>query len=299
MRLAMFGSDPRFALLRRALTVLAVAMLVVVAAPAEAGKKGKKKKKKGDEPPPVGWVEYEKGACYNPPNFADFAAGPKRMAWQDTRNAIVGQWRGERNDGIQFDSKRVEAFETVLLSEPERIERVAKSNFDQCTAAMQSGNPSKWAQWMIDMPGELTAGECPHPPLDSTLQYYLEIRTDWDLAARVCRGDRVIIDATEADYYRITKDGPWINAAGDPEGTDVDGFPCERSDCLRGQLIMRFQTESGIDEISPVGLEKTFLAPDHGTITLMINDNEVVDNEFKVESGVEHHTGIQYKPAGG
>ncbi|MEO0603702.1 MAG: hypothetical protein AAF211_19850, partial [Myxococcota bacterium] len=266
----------------------------------EAGKKDKKKKKGKNEAPKIGWVEYANGSCYHPPQFSDLATGPKRMAWQDTRNAIMGQWNGERGDGIKFDKKVVESFETLLLGVPERIETVADRNLEQCLAAMEEGgNPSAWSTWMVDMQGELTEGECPHPPLDQTLQYYLEIRTDWDLPAKVCRGDRVIIDATEADYYRIDKGGPWINAAGDPDGTDTDGYPCPRSDCLRGQLIMKFTTPKGVNEVSPVGLEKTFTVPDHGTIWLMINDKELVDNEFKVESGVEHHTGIQYKPAGG
>ncbi len=295
--------DARFTIdgrhLRRLLAVLLTVALVIVAAPAEAGKRKKKKKKGNDDAPKVGWVEYAKGACYHPPEFSEMPTGPKRMAWQDTRNAIMSQWRGERSDGIQFDDKVIDSFETILLGVPERIEKVAPRNLEQCLAAMEEGgNSAAWDAWMVSMQAELTEGECPHPPLDRTLQYYLEIRTDWDLPANVCRGDRVIIDATEADYYRVEPGGPWINAAGDPNGTDVDGYPCERSDCLRGQLIMSFRTPKGINEISPVGLEKTFVVPDHGTIWLMINDKELQDNEFKVESGVEHHTGIQYKPAG-
>lgn len=297
MRVAKFGSDPRFALVRRSIAVLVALAFVLVAAPAEA-KKGKKKKK-GAEPPPVGWVDFDNGSCWNPPDFSEFGGGTKRVKWQETRNAIVGQWRGERSDGVSFDGKQVEHFETILLGEPERIEVVASANFEQCEKAMTGGGLSAWKQWIVDMPAKLTEGECPHPPLDRTLQYYLEIRTDWDLPASVCQGDRIVIDATEADYYRLERGGEWMNAAGNPEGTNVDGYPCSRSDCLQGQLIMRFQTEKGVDEISPVGLLKEWVAPDHGTITLMINDKELVDNEYKIESGVEHHTGIQYKPAGG
>ena len=274
--------------------MIAVAV-VLVAAPAEAGKRGKKSK---NAAPKIGWVEYAQGSCYHPPDFSTMPSGPKRMAWQDVRNNVMSQWRGERGDGIDFDSKVIEAFETILLGVPDRIESVAKENLEQCLAAMEEGgNPSQWSKWMSSMQGDITEGDCPHSPLDQTLQYYLEIRSDWDLTARVCKGDRIVIDATENDYYRLERDGKWINAGGDPDGSDVEGYPCTRADCLRGQLIMRFRTDKGINEISPVGLEKTFLAPDHGTITLMINDRELVDNEYKVVSGIEHHTGIMYKPA--
>jgi len=281
---------------RRLLTVLVALALVVAAAPAEAGKRNNKKP--DDAVPQVGWVDYAKGSCYHPPDFDDMATGPKRMAWMETRNAIMSQWRGERGDGISFDDKVVDQFETVLLGVPDRIEVVAERNLEQCLAAMEAGgNPSNWSKWMTSMQSELTAGECPHPPLDRALQYYLEIRSDWGLPASVCKGDRVLIDATERDQYRIEPDGKWMNVAGDPDGTDVRGYPCARADCLRGQLIMRFRTPTGIDEISPVGLEKTFLAPDHGTITLMINDTELFDNEYRSKGGVVDHTGIMYKPA--
>ena len=62
---------------------------------------------------------------------------------------------------------------------------------------------------------------------------------------------------------------------------------------------MRFTSESGVQQILPVGESREFLVPEHGRVDVMINDDSMSDNLWKVEHGVEHHTGIEYKPVEG
>jgi len=132
--------------------------------------------------------------------------------------------------------------------------------------------------------------------MDYTLYDYLSINHDWQIPVQVCAGDRFTVHGTPADYYQIERGGVFINVLGDPSGTDVSGLPCNVEGCLRGMLIMRFTGESGVQQVLPVGDTREFLAPEHGRVDVMINDDSMSDNLYKVERGVEHHTGIEYKP---
>ncbi|MBX2799380.1 MAG: hypothetical protein KTR31_17020 [Myxococcales bacterium] len=269
---------------------------------AEAGKKNKKKKNKGkqDAGPKIGWVAVGEngGSCYFPPDFAGLATGPKRMEWQNTRNAIMGQWRGEKGDGVAFDDKVIVNMENVLLGEPALIEAVATENAAECEKAMSGGGVDAWEAWLKATPGRLTAGQCPTPPMDFTLYDYLSINHDWQIPVSVCKGDHVNIHASATDYYRLDKDGDYINADGAAEGS-VAGLPCDTEMCRPGMLIMRFRGEGGMSQILPVGLDLNFRVPSHGTIDVMINDASMSDNDWKTVRGIQHHTSIEYSPAGG
>lgn len=261
----------------------------------------KKPKNKGPVAPIVGW-HREAGwtaDCWYPPDFSVLAEGAKRMSWQETRDAIVGQWRGERNDGIKLDDKHVENLETVILSKPERIDTVAKGNLEQCKAAVAGGPTSAWESWLVSSAGSLTEGECPYAPLDYTLFNYLSVNSDWQISTAVCKGDKIIVHGTEGDYYQLSAGGPWLNVAGDPAQPATASLPCNIEGCLRGQLVMRFTGDSHTQQIIPIGISTEFMAPEHGRIEVMINDDTLEDNKFKVEKGLEHHTGIELKPAGG
>lgn len=261
---------------------------------------GKKKKKKSDGPTEVGWYQADgwMGGCYNPPDFSALASGPKRIAWQDARNAVVSQWRGERNDGINFDERAVENAETALLAKPDRIETVARDNYTRCAAAMSGKGGTEWGQWVFGLSAQLTVGECPSPPMDYTLYDYLSINDEWHIPVSVCKGDSVVVHGTDGDMYQITEDGPWINVNGDTSTAASGALPCTTEGCYPGQLIMRFTSISGVQTVLPVGLEKVYTAQEHGKIEVMINDDTFHDNKYKIEKGLEHHTGIEYKPAG-
>lgn len=278
------------------LTLLAlVTSLVLAPGVAEAGKKKKKK----NEPPPVGWQTQEGwlGQCYYPPDFEAMGSGDRRMAWQSTRNELASQWQGGKGDGIAFSDKVLVNLETALLAKPERIEQVARDNLKYCIDAMSGKGASAWESWINALPAQLTAGECPNPPMDYTLFDYLNIGVEWQVPVYVCKDDRVRITASSNDYYKITDDGPWINAAGDTSQPASGSLPCNIEGCFKGQLVMRFTGESGVQTVKPVGTTMDFLAPEHGKIEVMINDDTWFDNTFKVESGIEHHTSIEYAPA--
>lgn len=278
---------PAFALLAAATALLAPSW-------AEAGKKSKP----ANEPPALGWYKQEGwlGDCYNPPDFAALASGPRRMAWQETRNNLMSQWRGARGDGVAFDDKVLTNLETALLAKPERIEQVARDNHDRCKAAMGGKGVDAWKGWIDALPAQLTAGECASAPLDYTLFDYLSINAEWQIRTPICRDDHIWIRASANDYYRIAEKGPWINAAGDQDQPASGDLPCNTEGCYRGQLVLKFTGDSGVATIKPVGTELEFRAPEHGRIEVMINDDTMSDNVYKVESGIEHHTSIEYSP---
>jgi hypothetical protein len=277
-------------------TALAAMALLAFTTDADA------KKPKGPSGPVVGWHQEAgwTGACWYPQDFSVLAEGPKRVAWQETRDAILAQWRGERGDGVTLREQAVTDLETVMLSKTERVETVARENLEQCKTAMSSGgDTTAWEKWLIEIAGRLTQGECPYAPLDYTAFNYLNINMAWQNRLPVCRGDKIVVHGTEGDYYQIQAGGPFINVAGDPAQKATSTLPCNIEGCLKGQLVMKFTSDSHVSQVIPVGIGVEFLAPEHGQIEVMINDDDLTDNKFKVEKGLEHHTGIEVKPAGG
>ncbi len=264
---------------------------------AEAGKKDKKKKK---GPAETGWVQKSEawaGKCWFPPDFEAMGSGDRRMSWQTTRDAIMRQWNGSEGDGVSMTEKHVINMETVLLAKPERIESVAAQNLEHCRAYMDGKETiDQWEAWLIATPGKLTVGECPYAPLDYTLFDYLNINEEWQIPAYVCKDDHIKVKGTEGDYFKLDKAGEWINVSGDPEQPTAGGFQCNVEGCFKGQLIMKFTGDSGVTSVHPIGTYAEFLVPEHGKIQVMINDDTLTDNFWKVDSGLEHHTGIEYSP---
>jgi hypothetical protein len=246
-----------------------------------------------------GWQREEgwKWSCLYPTDFEAMGPGDRRLSRQKTLEGMMGQWRGDRQDGIKFDSKVLMRAETVLLGAPEKIERAVADNVQKCIESQSTGTTISWGQWLSTLPDVYTKGECKSPPLDYTLYDYLNIGSEWHIPAPVCKNNRVLIHASERDYYRVVDNGPWINAAGDSSSPPTPAMPCNTELCYHGQLIMRFKGESGVETILPVGLNLEFTAPEHGSIEVMINDDVWYDNVYKIEGGIEHHTSIEYSPA--
>ncbi|MBN2799161.1 MAG: hypothetical protein JXX28_08430 [Deltaproteobacteria bacterium] len=243
-------------------------------------------------------AEVSVGDCFYPVNYEVLGTGDRRIARQAAMEAMISQWRGERDDGVSFSSESIETLETVLLGKPELIEQVTRDNLQQCLAARDSGANGSWSSWMRGLPPLLTVGECHTPPLKYTLFDYLDVGRDWQIPAPVCAGDRVSITASEMDYYRVSDAGPWINAAGDAsQPAPSMQYPCNWEGCYVGQLLMRFTSEDGATEVVPVGLSKVWQAPGHGKIEVMINETTYFDNVFKKEGSLVHHTAITYAPA--
>lgn len=256
------------------------------------------KKPKPAPAPTQGWVPVGSGQCWVPPDFSTLAEGPKRVAWNETRDAIVQQWRGEKGDGIKLRDQAVEDLETAMLAKADRVETVSRENLDHCKAAMQGGlDTSAWEAWLVEIAGRLTAGECPYPPLDYTAFNYLNINAGWQNRLPVCKGDKVLVKGTGADYFQLEPGGPWINVTGDPSKKVGPNHPCNIEGCVVGQLVMKFTSDSHVEQVIPIGLATEFRVPEHGQIEVMINDDNLSDNKYKIENRLEHHTGIEVKPA--
>lgn len=256
-------------------------------------------KKPTEEIKKEGWQREEgwKWSCLYPVDFEAMGPGERRLARQKTLEGMMGQWRGDRKDGIRYDADVIMKVETVLLGTPEKIERASQENVQQCVESQSIGTTLAWGQWLSSLPNVYTKGECKTPPLDYTLYDYLNIGSDWHIQAPVCRHNNVLIKASSRDFYRVVDEGNWINADGDPTLPATPELPCNVEGCVRGQVIMRFKGESGVETILPVGTELRFFAPEHGTIEVMINDDVWYDNAYKIEGGIEHHTSIEYSPA--
>ena len=82
----------------------------------------------------VGWHQAEGslGACYHPPDFEKLEKTKgltgRKMARSEALDAILSQWRGERDDGVSFSPGDIEDAETVLLGHSDDIETVARKN---------------------------------------------------------------------------------------------------------------------------------------------------------------------------
>lgn len=280
----------------------AVAVLVPCLVLSVAGKKDKKKKKGKGAPPVelVGWqpVSGEGGGqCYHPPKWDGLVSGPRKLARAEAIAAIVGQWRGERDDGVQMPDRLVMNVETVLLGDPADIETIAGENLEWCRKHF-AGKGQGWADWATALPTRLTAGECKGSLLPQEMHDYLSLSSGWHMNMGFCKDEKVLISASNKDYYRVQEGGPWITADGDPDQEASGDYPCTDQGCKVGQLLLRFKNYDGtIDIVQPIGTEAVFRMPDHGSIWVRINDKTPADNVWKVEGGMQHHTGVSYMAA--
>ena len=254
-------------------------------------------KKGPDESLLEGWHGKEEwaGQCYYPKKFSAMGTGERRMARQEALEAIMSQWRGEREDGVSIPADKIERIETTMLGKPELIEAIAQQNLVKCKAFFTSGSLDEWANWLGSSNTQLTANDCKNAPLNYTLFDYLDVGKAWQIPGYVCKDDTVTISGSSIDYYRIKEGGTWMNVQGDLEHRALgDAFPCTLEGCFEGTLIMRFTSVDGMQTIYPVGQEFLFRAPNHGKIEVMINDSTWFDNVFKKEGSVIHHTSIEY-----
>ena len=266
-------------------------MFTVFAAPdADA----KRRKKKG--PPPVGWQAGEEGQpqCYYAPQWDTLTEIDRRMKRSEAMDDVLNQWRGQRNDGVEFDEGLVEEVETVLLGRPEKIESVVASNQEKCLA----GDVGAWQSWARTLKAELTAGECNHP-LDYTMFDYLDIGTGWQRPLKICKGNRIQIKGSSKDQYRLKDSGAWITVEGDT-ATPTTGseWPCNIEGCFEGMLIMKHVgAKSGMETIIPVGTSAIYTATEDGEISYRINDTSFFDNTWHKSGSVIDHTSIEISPA--
>ncbi len=258
--------------------------------------------KKSTEPaaPIVGWHQEAEGwafACYFPPNFGAMDELARKTARSDAFDAILGQWRGKREDGISFEEGMLDELETTLLGDMNKVELVMGKNLEFCKAASQGGSKDAWGSWLSNLSDQLTAGEC-FTHFDYTMYDYLEIDSGWQRSMPICKDDRVVISGTPKDKFRVTDKGEWITVAGNPnESTSGTDLPCNIEGCFRGMLILKFVSEAGVEMVYPVGESFSFTAPEHGSISYRINDDTFYDNTWYQSGGIIDHASVEITPA--
>jgi hypothetical protein len=260
----------------------------------------KPKKQKGPPPPPpVGWHREEgwKGDCYYPPNFDGLGEGDRKIARQQALEAMKTQWSGGREEFVSFDANLVEEVEIVLLGRPANIEAVSRSNLELCQAVMKGGDAGGWQSYLSGLPAKLTAGECMQP-LTYTVFDYLDLGRSWQRPIGMCKDDKARIIATAKDKYRISDNGAWINVEGDTsqKATGAE-WPCNIEGCYVGMLVGKFTTDSGVETVFPIGTELEFTAPEHGTLSISVNDTIWYDNKWFKSATIEDRTAITIEPA--
>jgi len=250
--------------------------------------------------PVVGWITEVgwKGSCYNPPDWEALEDTQRRIARQAALEEMKRQWRGLRQDGVQFTAEVVDDVETTLLGRPEHIEMVSRKNLELCKQVMgAAASTDAWGEWLGSLTPTLTAGECTRP-FDYQLIQYLDINHSWQENIHFCAGERAIITASTTDKYRITKKGPWINADGDTSLRAArPDLPCALEGCFEGQVVGRFVTEAGVVSVFPIGTEAQFEAPEHGDLSFTVNDDTYYDNEWRKDGNIIDHTSVTFTPA--
>ncbi len=250
--------------------------------------------------PLVGWHPAAEGAsfaCYHPPDFGKMDEVQRKLKRAETLDAILTQWRGEREDGIKFEDGVVEEVETTLFGDMSKVEAVAVKNLDFCKTASTGGSSDGWNSWINELPGQLTAGEC-FNHFDYTMYDYLEIDTGWQRSMPICKDDKIRISGTAKDRFRLTDKGDWINVGGDlGDPTGGSEMPCNIEGCYRGMLIMKYVTDAGVETIYPVGEELVFTAPENGSLSYRINDDTFYDNTWYQAGGIIDHASVEISPA--
>lgn len=255
--------------------------------------------KKTEAPPPVGWHQEEGWSiqCYFPPQFEALAQMDRKLKRMDTLDGMMAQWDGTETGGTHFGERTVEMMETILLGEPEKVEQVARENLTYCKSVATGGSKDEWMSWLNGQPALLTAGQCNRPFVDTVFDY-VNITTEWEREFTVCKDNRIEIKVSGKDKFQITEGGDWITVAGDPnQSAQGTNLPCNTEGCLRGQLVLRFTSEDGIETILPIGTNIVFTAPAHGTLSYTINDDSFFDNKWYQAGGLIDHASVELSPA--
>ena len=251
--------------------------------------------------PKVGWHQDEGWslACYHPPEFDKLNELDRREAREIAMDSMLGQWSGNRADGVSFDSGIIEDVETILLSQPMKIEDLSRQNLATCGQVASGTSPiSSWDSWVGGLPASLTEGECNTHFVDTVFDY-LNITVEYENSFPICEGDIIAIKGTVKDQYRIVDDGDWINVEGDLNSKSLgkENLPCNIENCYDGMLIMKFISSDGVETIYPVGAELRFKAPSHGRIMYGINDDTFYDNVWYQSGGLIDHASVEISPA--
>ena len=275
--------------------MLFVSMLMIACGP---------KKPAEPEKPKEGWNQEPESSvfCYYPPSFSSLSEFDRKEALGAAFDAMISQWKGERQDGISMSGELIESVEIIMLGDMSKVEGVARDNLSYCKqyAANKSAiNP--WKEWFSGLPSKLRMGECDHHFSYIVPSADVEIDVDWEPTEpaqfRICKDDKIRVRASSADRFQLEEGGPWITVEGNPEVSTAGSttHPCNTEGCLEGQLILRFKSDT-MEEIVPIGTDGTYTAPDSGLIYYGINDDSFYNNKWYMENGVIEHATVRIEP---
>ncbi len=260
---------------------------------------GPKKLPDAEAGPSSGWhIERGwSGSCFLPPDFPaieDTELREKMVA--DTVRAMVLQWEGSRQDGVNFDGDMSDQVGLLLDKVPERVPQVAADNYELCVEVMRDDvTTSRWGRWVQDLHAELEEDDCPNP-LDDTF-HTLEVNRGWQLEVELCAGQAYRIKAATTELFQLSKSGDWIGVEGEPELLPPEGAYCrEVAGCAWGQLVGRFEGEDGEVELFPIGGEYEGTATQAGMLSLAINDDDHSDNAWRIVEGVQDGVTLEVRP---
>jgi len=295
------------------LTLLVLLSLGLMAAPAFAKKKGKKKKKGEEEPPPTGELFVGNMPCYAPPDFGAMSEGKRRMerqnGFQVVNKLVTGQAVGK--DGAPLADYKIpdddyDYFERAFLGRPQLLDDWLATNYEKCSAVgNKKMKQADYFAYLRQIGRELEANEC-YRPLDYEWHDFLDIGQSWQRRVHTCKGDKVLIEGTNAENGQYTiadtgkmKDNTFITAEGDPntpEAGDAGLVP----ELPLGALVLRFQAEDdSYTKYYKIGFALEFQAPDHGFLSFAINDTTYYDNKFRDIKGAIDYLGVDIYPEDG
>jgi len=282
---------------RWAILFAVVTVTMALLAPAATAKR----KKKSDEPPPPEpgvWFEYHGVQCYNPPAFDSTKnLGVKGTMRQAAMEEMLRLLRGEVNEQIVVEERKVDNWETDFLGKPEAIESFVTAGLAQCKAYAEGElGLSAYASWLSSGGDRATEGDCINP-LTYELHQNMSVQDGWQVRRHVCQEDQVLIETTTSNKYTVDDSGdydttPWINPDGDPTRPEAgDGYPCPH--CPVGAVVYKFEFDdkSQPDIIETLGTSMEFVATANGYISFTVNDVTYYDNKFHEANGV-----IDYLP---
>ncbi len=251
-----------------------------------------------------GWQPVGDRVCYRAPEFERLSSAERRRQRGDVLYEVTRRWRGKVDDSFRLPEDLVGRLETVLLQQPEQIERLVAADFLLCSRWASGGlTQVGYAEALAALLEEIERNTCSHASYEMVTQY-LEVDRRWQFELPLCQGDRIRLDPS-AGYYTVEYQGNdeetvWITAEGDRShptaGTD---YPCPSDGCFAGQLLARFVDRAGRATVFPVGLGTKFVATADGTLSFAINDIDLYDNRFRVVDGVKDFLLIEIRPASG
>lgn len=260
---------------------------------------GPKKSPAVDAAPTTGWQMEEgwSGSCFVPPDYDAVQDLELRTKMQkDTIGAMALQWVGARRDGVSFDADVAEETRDYLLVHPDRAADIAAQNLEHCLGVMRDGGTtSSWGSWLVELHSDLAEEDCPEP-LEDTF-HTLDLKAGWQLDIDLCAGQEYVVRAPASEYFYLTDPGPDFTVEGIADPLPPEGALCrEVAGCKWGQLVGRFESESGEVEVFPIGAEKELVALEAGRLSVAINDDDPEHNVYRIVSGVQDGVTVEVRP---